>query len=89
MHPPSPRLRQQLTVAAAAGALSITIGTVVLLGWTFGLQRVLHFPGDPIVMLPNTAVAIVVAGLALILLRTTRNRRASPGSPGLWRRWCF
>lgn len=59
-----------LSWAAGAAAVTVTVvGTFVLLGWALDVSQLLHIPSDPIVMLPNTAVGFILAGIALWLLR--------------------
>ena len=41
----------------------------MLAGWALDFEGLLRFPGDPIVMLPNTAIGFVVGGISLWLLR--------------------
>jgi signal transduction histidine kinase len=45
------------------------IGALVFLGWALDVLWLRRLPPDPIVMLPNTSVGLMMAGMALWLLR--------------------
>ena len=61
-------------VARACAAFAVAVGVAVLAGWAFEVRLLVRvLPGD-VAMVPNTAVAFVLAGLAL-LARTTRGER--------------
>ncbi|HMQ34746.1 MAG TPA: hypothetical protein PKD53_28675, partial [Chloroflexaceae bacterium] len=68
-----PRLLTALRRAARlAGLLAMTLGALVLSGWALGLPAATTVaPGLP-PMMPNTAVALAMAGLALWLRQATR-----------------
>jgi signal transduction histidine kinase len=57
-------------VAGAAAAATAVIGILVLIGWTFQVEALRTVLPGPIVMLPNTAVAFAVGGVALWLTRS-------------------
>ena len=54
-------------VAEAAAAYAITGGLVTLVGWTANVERLADWKGDGIAMFPNTAVAAVLSGVAILL----------------------
>ncbi len=67
--------------AGIAGAICIVIGALVLVGWVTDQDILRTFVPGGIMMLPNPAVAFVVGGIALWLLRSEdaspRARRAA------------
>jgi signal transduction histidine kinase len=66
-----PRARGQ-RISAVAAVVVVAIGLSVLSGWAFGIEglKSLYLPGS-IVMIPNTAVAFLVAGAGLWFARST------------------
>ena len=64
-----PRARGQ-RISAVAAVIVVAIGLCVLTGWALGIElfKSLSLPGS-IVMIPNTAVTSLVAGLGLWLAR--------------------
>ncbi|HJR65631.1 MAG TPA: hypothetical protein VJ802_04330, partial [Gemmatimonadaceae bacterium] len=56
-------------MSTAAAVVAMGVGALVVVGWSFDIIWLRRLPPDPIVMLPNTAVGFMMAGLALWLLR--------------------
>jgi PAS domain S-box-containing protein len=55
-------------VPATLGGYAVLGGLGTLTGWVLDVQRLTDWEGNGISMMPNTAIAAVVAGTALILL---------------------
>ena len=55
--------------AALAGTLCMLIGSLVLVGWATGIEEFKSLVPGNIVMIPNTAVAFILLGSSLVLLR--------------------
>jgi PAS domain S-box-containing protein len=62
-------------LSGIASAMALLLGALVLAGWWFDVPRlvqpVARLPG----MVPNTAASFVLLGLALLVLRQSRDRR--------------
>ena len=54
-------------VSVVAGGYALIGGLVSLSGWALGIQRLTDWNGSGIAMKANTAVAIAVAGAALVV----------------------
>jgi len=67
-------LRHFRFYALTAGALAITVGVVVLLGWTFDVGVLKSVLPGKATMKPNTALAFVFCGVALVFV-TLANRQ--------------
>ena len=65
--------------AAAAGALVTLVGALVLVGWAADVAALKAIVPGTIVMIPNTAVCFMLAGVSLWLQRDER-AAASPGA---------
>jgi two-component system, cell cycle sensor histidine kinase and response regulator CckA len=65
-------LRRVSRVCAAA---AIAIGVFVLAGWLFGVRALMQVRPGQVAMVPNTAVAFLLAGLAL-WMRASRDGRS-------------
>ena len=67
--PPDPRqLVLMVALTAAAAVVSMAVGGLVLIGWLIG-SELLTSMLQPVAMNPLTAIAFVLAGLSLYLLR--------------------
>ena len=66
--------RLQRAVAMVTGAYAMMGGIVTLVGWALGIPRLTSWDGSGIVMKANTAVAVIAAGLALLLWQGGRRR---------------
>ncbi|HYM59890.1 MAG TPA: hypothetical protein VEZ11_03240, partial [Thermoanaerobaculia bacterium] len=65
-----------LAVAARiCGLTAAAIGVVVLAGWAMGLPFLIRLVPGAVAMVPNTAIAFVLAGIALILVARDRQPR--------------
>lgn len=63
-----------------AAALVMALGTVVLLGWSFGVEEVKRLAPGMVAMNPATALCFVLAGLSVLSLqRGTSERRNQLG----------
>src|ERR1019366_7430454 len=69
---PAEPLRRISRLCAAA---AIAIGVLVLAGWLFGVRALMQVLPGQVAMVPNTAVAFLLAGLAL-WLRASRAGRS-------------
>src|SRR5512135_503103 len=75
------RFRWQTAVQTGAGVIAAVIGATVLIQYTYGIDLPLDFPvlhrwfNHPGRMAPNTALAHVLAGLALVLMARAGNDR--------------
>ena len=74
----SVRARRLLAAASALAAGAAGVGLAVLLGWVFGVRALTEVVRGQVAMVPNTAVCLVLAGLALWL----RTRAVGPLSIG-------
>jgi signal transduction histidine kinase len=54
-------------VSVACGTYAVIGGVITLLGWAVGAERLTSWIGDGISMFPNTAVAAVLCGCAVLL----------------------
>jgi hypothetical protein len=63
----SPRVSERI-VPVVAGGFAVVCGVGVLLGWFLDRPAWTDWWGVGISMLPNTALAIVLAGLAMVML---------------------
>lgn len=63
--------------------IAVTLGSMVLAGWLWGIRPLTSLIPNYATMKPNTAFCFVVAGLALWLLRrpSTRVKSANPFHP--------
>ena len=52
-------------MASVAAVVTALTGLLVFLGWALDVPSLRHLPPDPIVMLPNAAVAFMLAGTSL------------------------
>jgi sigma-B regulation protein RsbU (phosphoserine phosphatase) len=59
---------------ALAGVVSATVGVLGLVGWTFGVPVLKSVIPEQVVIKPNTAVCLLMLGLALWLLRKRGDR---------------
>ena len=50
-----------------AGALAIAVGSIVILGWLFGIESLKSLHPSMVSMKANTALAFVIAGVSLLL----------------------
>src|SRR5687767_14594439 len=60
---------RRVDIAGVASVLCSLIGATVLVGWTTDSDTLRTFTPRGIMMLPNTAVAFLVGGVALWFLR--------------------
>ncbi len=56
-----------LSIAAGLGLFAVTVGTIVLLGWTFDFSILESLHSNWIAMKANTAIGFVLSGAALYL----------------------
>ncbi|HEY3161795.1 MAG TPA: HAMP domain-containing sensor histidine kinase [Vicinamibacterales bacterium] len=64
--PPSPSAAEHLRIAIGiAAAIAIVAGASGLVGWFFGIRRLLAIASDAPALMPMSAIALVTAGLAL------------------------
>ncbi|HEX3601314.1 MAG TPA: hypothetical protein VHU84_14275 [Lacipirellulaceae bacterium] len=68
--------RVSRAVSVTLALYAIVGGVLTLLGWTFEIRRLTDWTGEGISMFPNTAVCVVLSGIALLLLS---------GEPLRWR----
>ncbi|MEH1999439.1 MAG: ATP-binding protein [Nostoc sp.] len=63
-------------VAKVAGAIAVFVGSLVLVGWCFGIEVLKRgFPGSPATMKVNTALCFVLCGVSLwLFLKAQRSR---------------
>ena len=61
--------QRRVNVAGLAGILCSLMGVTVFVGWVTGSDILRTFTPQGIMMLPNTSVAFIVAGITLWLLR--------------------
>ncbi|MEO7965896.1 MAG: hypothetical protein ABIT38_18450, partial [Gemmatimonadaceae bacterium] len=73
---------QLMRVARYAATVAGGIGTIVLVGWTFGIDAFLALLPGLIVMIPNTALGFVAASLSLWLLARERTAIAQAHALG-------
>jgi PAS domain S-box-containing protein len=62
--------------SAAAGVLAVFLASVALLGWALNLEILTSFFPGQTAMRPNSAVAYILAGLALVFLREAGDGRS-------------
>jgi PAS domain S-box-containing protein len=72
-------------VAIAAGVYALISGTVSFLGWALDIPRLTDWNNSGISIQPNTTVAVICSGLALILLAlpTRGHARHAPAALGM------
>lgn len=63
--PLEPRVRR---TAVALGVLAILTGACTFLGWVLDVPRLADWLGSGVAMQPNTAIALVAAGSAIVVL---------------------
>jgi signal transduction histidine kinase/CheY-like chemotaxis protein len=79
-----PALVARLRRASLAAALfALTLGAVALAGWCIGSVRLQSVLLGPITMKANTALCLVMAGIALLLLQRTESRASRAGTAAL------
>jgi PAS domain S-box-containing protein len=61
-------------ISSLAGPVAMAIGGLVLVGWVLGVRRLASVMPEYTTMKPNTALCLVLAGLALWLLRLRPNQ---------------
>ena len=59
-------------VVTGVGLYALAGGTLTLIGWAAGIQRLTDWRNDSISMFPNTAICAVLSGMALLLLHHAR-----------------
>jgi PAS domain S-box-containing protein len=64
--------------SAACGVYAVLGGAVTLLGWALGLPPLTDWNRDGISMFPNTAVAAILCGSAVLVLARGAGRRGRP-----------
>jgi PAS domain S-box-containing protein len=74
------RPRARLFTEAAAGSVLASVGLATLLGYAGGFSSVYNFGSDTATQ-PVTAVALILFGVALVLLALRENRRNGEGPP--------
>jgi len=73
---PNARLGASLkSFAQAASAIAILVGCAVLVGWIFDIETLKRIHPGLVAMNPATAVAFVLAGVSLRLMRSERSDR--------------
>lgn len=76
------RLLSLRSVSIAASVVAILVGCLVLLGWVLDVEILKRIIPGLNAMNPTTAIAFVLAGLSLLLLRddqTSQRRRSAQG----------
>src|SRR5262245_30738030 len=68
-------------VGVTAGLYAIGAGAVTLVGWAANMPRLTDWDGNGISMFPNSAVAAIAAGLAVLLMAC--GCRAAAAAPGV------
>ncbi len=76
-------LRVYRALPAAAGLAALAIGTLVLVGWTTRLVVLTRGLWATTATMPDTAVAIVLLGVSLWLLRPRDGRAPAAGTPAV------
>jgi hypothetical protein len=61
-------------ITAAAGAFVILVGALVLVGWTLSIEILKRVLPSAVAMNPTTAIAFILAGLALVFSQAHRAR---------------
>ncbi len=56
-------------LSVGASFLTVLIGALVLFGWEFGIQILTRVVSESPPMRPNTAVALILSGIALLLIQ--------------------
>jgi len=79
-HAWGPRPRVRLFTEAAAGSVLASVGLATMLGYASGFSSVYNWGPDTATQ-PVTAVALIVFGVALVLLALRENRRTGEGPP--------
>ena len=81
------RLVSPLSISRATSIFSITLGLLVLSGWTFNINVLKSLLPGLITMKPNTAIGFILSGYSLGALRTRSDgvawRSTSSGAAGL------
>ena len=67
-------LQRYAFISSLAGPVAMAIGGLVLVGWVLGVRRLASVMPEYTTMKPNTALCLVLAGLALWLLRLRPNQ---------------
>ena len=75
-------------VSALAGPLAALVGGAALVGWAFDVAALKSIRPDGVSMKPNTALAFVLVGLALLLHRPPSALNAQPSTFSLLSRLC-
>jgi signal transduction histidine kinase len=63
-----PSRRACQAVSVAAGSYAIVAGAITLAGWAFDIQRLTDWRNDNISMFANTAICVLLCGIALLCL---------------------
>lgn len=58
----------------AIGVVVVTVGTLTLAGWTFGIHQLINFVPGTVGIKANTGLAFLLIGSALLLLQISGNR---------------
>ena len=77
--PPNSRVAAATLVPALAGALAILVGGMVILGWALDIAALKSVLPIWVAMKPNTAVAFILIGLAVLFSRPPS--ALAPSSP--------
>ena len=74
---------------AAAGVLALVVGALVLVGWAFNINALKSILPEWVAMKPNTAVAFLLSGIAVLLSRPSSSPDAdeSGAAPRLATPW--
>ncbi|MGZ6987361.1 MAG: hypothetical protein ACXVH0_00200, partial [Thermoanaerobaculia bacterium] len=67
-------------VSRLCAAAAIAIGVIALAGWLFGVRVLMQFLPGQVAMVPNTALGLLLAGLALWLRASRAGRSRVPAS---------
>ena len=75
---------RSLRIAGAAGVLTALAGGLVLAGWACGLKPLTQVNPSWTPMVPMTAVAFVLSGLALLTNTAAMSKGAEPTERWRW-----